>query len=226
MRSFIAESGVEEVCLDYFADLGWSVIYGPEIAPGEVLAERSSYRETLLSERLRSAVTLLNPSLDMASIAEVVATIRRAESADVLAENWRIYKLLITGVPFQNRLSDGESRHDLAQIVDFEHPERNEFLAINQYTVEGDHTVRRPDVVLFVNGLPLGLLELKVPGEERATLRGAYDQLRTYAAEIPALLAYNAVCVISTGTQARMGPLAGRFEHYAPWKTIDGKRLV
>ena len=144
----------------------------------------------------------------------------------MLAENWRIYKLLTTGVPVERRDDGGESRHDIAWLVDFEHPESNEFLAVNQYTVEGDQSTRRPDIVLFVNGLPLGVLELKVPGEERATLRGAYDQLRTYAAEIPALLAYNAVCVISTGTQARMGPLAGRFEHYAPWKTIDGKRLA
>jgi len=144
----------------------------------------------------------------------------------LLAENWRIYRLLTAGVPVERRTADGESRHDLAWIVDFEHPERNEFLAVNQYTVEGDQSTRRPDIVVFVNGLPLGVVELKVPGEEGATLRGAYDQLRTYAAQIPALLAYNAVLVISTGTQARMGPLLGRFEHYAPWKTVDGKRLA
>ena len=95
-------------------------------------------------------------------------------------------------------------------------PRRNEFLAVNQYTVEGDQSTRRPDIVLFVNGLPLGVLELKVPGEERATLRGGFDQLRTYAAEIPALLAYNAVCVISTGTQARMGPLSGQVRALRP----------
>jgi type I restriction enzyme R subunit len=226
VRSFIAESGVEEVCLDYFADLRWDVLYGPDIAPGEAHAERSSYRDVLLEDRLQTAITRLNPSLSSSDIDEVVATVRRPESADVLAENWRIYKLLTTGVPVERRDESGESHHDIAWLVDFEHPDRNEFLAVNQYTVEGDQSTRRPDIVLFVNGLPLGVLELKVPGEERATLRGAYDQLRTYAAEIPALLAYNAVCVISTGTQARMGPLSGRFEHYAPWKTIDGKRLA
>ena len=156
----------------------------------------------------------------------MVATVRRPESADVLAENWRIYKLLTTGVPVERRDERGEIRHDLAWLVDFEQPDRNEFLAVNQYSVQGDQSTRRPDIVLFVNGLPLGVVELKVPGDEKATLRGAYDQLRTYAAEIPALLAYNAVCVLSTGTQARMGPLLGAFEHYAPWKTIDGKRLA
>jgi len=226
MRSFIAESGVEEVCLDYFADLHWDVLYGPDVAPDEARAERASYREILLEDRLRNAIGTLNPSLSLSVIDEVIATVRRPESADVLAENWRIYKLLTTGVPVERRDDSGESRHDIAWLVDFEHPDLNEFLAVNQYTVEGDQSTRRPDIVLFVNGLPLGVLELKVPGEERATLRGAFDQLRTYAAEIPALLAYNAVCVISTGTQARMGPLSGSFEHYAPWKTINGKTLA
>jgi type I restriction enzyme R subunit len=226
MRSFIAESGVEEVCLDYFADLGWEVLYGPTIAPDEPGAERSTYRDVLLEDRLRAAVTKLNSTLSAFAVDEVIVTVRRPESADVLAENWRIYKLLTTGVPVERRAANGETRHELASLVDFDHPERNEFLAVNQFRVEGDQTPRRPDMVLFVNGLPLGVVELKVPGEDRATLRGAYDQLRTYAAEIPALLAYNAVCVISTGTQARMGPLSGRFEHYAPWKTIDGRKLA
>jgi type I restriction enzyme R subunit len=226
VKSFIPEAGVEEVCLDYFADLGWEILRGPDIAPGEAQAERSSYREALLEERLSAAIACLNPRLTSAAIEDVIATLRRPESADVLAENWRIYKLLTTGVPVERRDDGGEIRHDLAWLVDFDQPDRNEFVAVNQYSVQGDQSTRRPDIVLFVNGLPLGVIELKVPTDERATLRGAYDQLRTYAAEIPALLAYNAVCVLSTGTQARMGPLLGPYEHYAPWKTIDGKRLA
>jgi type I restriction enzyme R subunit len=226
VKSFLPESGVEEVCLDYFADLGWQVLHGPDIAPGEARAERSSYREVLLEHRLRDAIGRINPRLTSAAIEDVIATVRRPESADVLGENWRIYKLLTTGVPVERRDDSGEIRHDLAWLVDFDQPVRNEFVVVNQYSVEGDQSTRRPDVVLFVNGIPLGVVELKVPTDDRATLRGAYDQLRTYAAEIPALFAYNAVCVLSTGTQARMGPLLGPFEHYAPWKTIDGKRLA
>jgi type I restriction enzyme R subunit len=226
MKSFIAESEVEEVCLDYLADLGWNVLYGPEIAPGEAGAERSSYREVTLEAPLRTAIARLNPALTSTDIDEVIATVRRPESADVLAENWRIYRLLTAGVPIERRTQDEESRHDVVRLVNFEHPDRNEFLAVNQYTVEGDQSTRRADIVLFVNGLPLGVIELKIPGKERATLRDAYNQLRTYATEIPALLAYNAVLVISTGTQARMGPLSGSFEHFAPWKTIDGRRLA
>ena len=141
----------------------------------------------------------------------------------MLAENWRIYNLLTTASPSSAGLSGGEVRDDLAWLVDFEHPRITNFSLSTSSRSKATRPRAVPTSSLFVNGLPLGLIELKVPGEERATLRGAFDQLRTYAAEIPALLAYNAVCVISTGTQARMGPLAGQFEHYAPWKTIDGE---
>jgi type I restriction enzyme R subunit len=223
---FLAESGVEETCLDYFAELGWQVEYGPDIAPGEERAERASFRDVLLESRLRSAVGLFNPELSGPAVEEVVATFRRPESADVLAENWRTYSLLTGGVPVEQRDERAETRHLRARLVDFERPEHNDFLVVNQFRVEGDRTPRRADVVAFVNGIPLGLIELKVPGEPRATLRGAYDQLRTYAVDVPVLLAYNAVSVISTGTQARVGPLGGAIEHYAAWKTIDGRSLA
>jgi type I restriction enzyme, R subunit len=130
------------------------------------------------------------------------------------------------GVPFEQRLVDGSVRSDRARLVDFDDPRRNDFIAVNQLSVQGDDHTRRPDVVAFVNGIPLGLIELKVPGQERATIRGAFDQLRTYAAQIPALLTFNACCVVSTGVQARIGPLPERFEHFAPWKTIDGNSLA
>jgi type I restriction enzyme R subunit len=223
---FIAESGVEQVCLDYFADLGWQVLYGPDIAPGEPKSERSSYRDVLLEGRLRAAISWLNPELSAEVIDQVVATVRRSESADVMAENWRVHRLLTRGVPVERRGERGELRHDLAWLIDFEHPERNDFVVVNQMSVEEDGKTRRPDVLALVNGLPLGLIELKVPGQEGATLRGAWNQLRTYAKQIPTLVAFNAVSVISTGTQARLGALDGRFEHYAPWKTTDGKTLA
>lgn len=226
MTSFIAESGVEEVCLEYFAGLGWQVLYGPGIAPDEPGEERSSYRDVLLDGRLRMAVARLNPHLSPAEVSDVLATLRRPESVDLRAENWRTYAMVVRGVPVQRRLGDGSVRSDLARLVDFDNPAGNDFVVVNQFSVQGDAHTRRPDVVAFVNGIPLGLIELKVPGQERASLRGAFDQLRTYAAQIPALLAFNACCVISTGTQARIGPLPERFEHFAPWKTIDGTRLA
>jgi type I restriction enzyme R subunit len=172
VKSFIPEAGVEEVCLDYFADLGWEILRGPDIAPGEARAERSSYREALLEDRLSAAIACLNPRLTSAAIEDVIATVRRPESADVLAENWRIYKLLTTGVPVERRDDSGEIRHDLAWLVDFDQPVRNEFVAVNQYSVEGDQSTRRPDIVLFVNGLPLGVVELKVPRQGEGDASG------------------------------------------------------
>jgi len=179
VTAFIAESAVEEVCLDLFADLGWTVLYGPEIAPGEPRAERVSYREVLLEGRLREAVERLNPGISSAEVLDVVATFRRPESVDLKAENWRAYAMLTRGVPFERRLPDGSIRSALTRLVDFDDPARNDFAVVNQFSVEGDNHTRRPDVVVFVNGIPLGLIELKVPGQERATLRGAFDQLRT-----------------------------------------------
>jgi type I restriction enzyme R subunit len=226
VSGFVAESGVEQVCLDYFADLGWKVLYGPAIAPGEAAAERTSYDQVILEGRLRSALNRLNPDLAPHEVDEIVATVRRPESADLMSENWRIYRLLTQGVPIQRRSPDGELRDDRVWLINFDDPDSNEFVVVNQMTVVEDKRNRRPDLLCFVNGLPLGLIELKVPGEEGATLRGAWNQIRTYAQQIPSLLAYNAVAMISTGTQARMGALGGPFEHYAPWKTIAGQKLA
>ncbi len=180
----------------------------------------------LLEGRLRAAISWLNPKLSPEVVDQAVATVRRAESADALSENWRVHHLLTHGVPLERRNERGELRHDLVRLVDFEYPERNDFVVVNQVSIEQERKTRRPDVLAFVNGLPLALIELKVPGQERATLRGAWNQLRTYASEIPNLLACNAISVISTGTQARLGALGGGFEHYAPWKTIDGRNLA
>jgi type I restriction enzyme R subunit len=226
MKAFVAESGVEEVCLEYFADLGWQVLYGPDIAPGEAAAERSSYRDMLLEGRLREAIHRLNPRLSPEDASQVVATVRRPESADLMSENWRVHRLVTEGVLVERRAAGGQTRHDVARLIEFDRPGLNDFMVVNQFTVEQDNKTRRPDVLAFVNGLPLGLIELKVPGQQGATLRGAWNQLRTYANQIPSLLAFPAVHVISTGTQARMGALGGRFEHFAPWKTIDGRRLA
>jgi type I restriction enzyme R subunit len=226
VKAFVAESGVEEVCLEYFDDLGWRVLHGPTIGPGESTAERVSYRDVLLEGRLRTAIERLNPQLTPDEVSAVVATVRRPESVDVLAENWRVHRLLTQGVPVERRGSDGQTRHDVTWLVDFDEPDRNDFVVVNQVTVEEQGRTRRPDVLAYVNGLPLGLIELKVPGQPGATLKSAWNQLRTYADQIPALLAFPAVNVISTHTQARLGALGGRFEHYAPWKTIDGRDLA
>jgi type I restriction enzyme R subunit len=226
VSAFVAESGVEEMCLDLFAGVGWQVLYGPDIAPDMPAAERESYQEVLFRGRLERAIAQLNPTMSATEVAGVVDTFRRPTSVDLLSENWRAYNLLVHGVPFERRDKNGELRHDLARLVDFDEPENNEFLVVNQFTVVGDKAKRRPDVVVFVNGIPVGIIELKVPGKPSATLRGAFDQLRTYADQIPALLTFCAVCVVSTGTHAKIGPFPKHYEHFAPWKTLDGKGLA
>jgi type I restriction enzyme R subunit len=171
VRSFIAESGVEEVCLEYFADLGWLVLHGPDIAPNEPAAERSSYRDVLLEGRLRSAISWLNPELPSEAVDQVVATVRRPESADVLAENWRVHRLLTQGVPVEIRDEGGELRHELAWLVDFDQPERNDFVVVNQMSVEQDDKTRRPRAPAFSRFVPL-VQSPHMTHEREATLVG------------------------------------------------------
>ncbi|MCB9379716.1 MAG: type I restriction endonuclease subunit R [Acidimicrobiaceae bacterium] len=224
--SGIAEGVVEDACLDYFRALGFHTLYGPEIGPGGSAAERTAWDEVLLVGRLREAVARINPSLSAEAVGSVVATVLRAESQNSMAENFRLHRLATSGVPVEYRASDGSVRHTLAWLVDFEQPEANDWLVVNQFTVQQAGKTRRPDVVVFVNGLPVGLIELKNPGDENATLKGAWNQLQTYRSDIGAIFTPNAVCVASDGLGAVMGSFSAGFEHYAPWKTIDGRTVV
>ncbi|PZS03118.1 MAG: hypothetical protein DLM56_10140 [Pseudonocardiales bacterium] len=216
------ESGLELAVLDLLSRLGWSVEHGPDIAPGELRAQRPDYREVVLAGRLREAVVRLNPDLPLDAVDDVVKTALRPESQVAESENWRAYRLLVEGVPVDYRAADGSVRSARAKLIDFDRPDRNDFLAVNQFTVLGRRE-RRPDVVLFVNGLPLVLMELKRPGDENATMRGAFNQIQTYRADIADLFTWNQVAVISDGTQARAGSFTAGWEHYAPWKTIYGR---
>jgi type I restriction enzyme R subunit len=203
----------------------WSTRHGAEIAPGEPAAERADYREVVLAGRLRDAVIRLNTGLPLDVVDDVMTTALRPESQVVESENWRAYRLLVEGVPVDYRTADGSVRSARARLIDFDRPENNDFLAVNQFTVLGSRE-RRPDVVLFVNGLPLVLMELKRPGDENATLRGAFNQIQTYRAQIPDVFTWNQITVISDGTQARAGSFTAGWEHYAPWKTIHGQDLA
>ena len=225
MSPAIDEAGLEDVVLDLLGDLGWSTVHGPEIAPGEPRSERSDYQEVVLTDRLRSAVARLNPGLPSDAVDQVVKTALRPESQVLASENWRTYRLLVEGVPVEYRAADGSVRYARARLVDFDDPSSNDLAAVNQFTVEGK-SKRRPDVLLFVNGLPLALMELKRPGEPNATLRGAFNQIVTYRSQIPDVFTWNQVTVISDGVQARAGTFASGWEHYAPWKTIDGRDLA
>jgi type I restriction enzyme R subunit len=225
MSMIPTESDLEFLVLEYLRDTGWSLVYGPDIAPGEPGAERVDYRDVVIAGRLHAAVVRLNPDLPADAIDEVINTVLRAESQSLMLENWRAYQLLTQGVPVRYRAGDGSVRDARARLVDWGDPSANDLVAINQFTVVGK-SERRPDVMLFVNGLPLVLIELKRAGKANATLRGAFNQVGTYVKQIPDAFTWNQVTVISDGVQARAGTFTAGWEHYAPWKTIDGMNLA
>jgi type I restriction enzyme, R subunit len=216
------EDALEEWVLEILGDLDWRHVYGPTIAPGEPMAERSDYHEVVLVGRLTKAVQKLNPALPPQVIADVIATVRRAESAVVESENWRAYRLLTQGVPVDYHDATGQLRSDRVRLVDWENPRNNDLAAINQFTIIGAKRTRRPDVLLFVNGLPLAIMELKKPGDEYATLQGAFRQLQTYRSQIPDVFTWNQIAVISDGLQAKAGSFSAPWDHWAAWKTING----
>jgi type I restriction enzyme R subunit len=216
---------LELIVLEFLADEGWSLVYGPDIGPGEPGCERSDCRDVVLDGRLRQAVERLNPGLPADAVDEVVRVVQRPESQSLVSENWRAYQLLTQGVPVQFRHKDGSIRDVRAKIVDWLDLEANDLAAINQFTVMGK-SKRRPDVLLFVNGLPLVLIELKRAGTESASLRDAFNQVGTYVQQIPEVFTWNQISVISDGVNARAGTFTASWEHYAPWKTVDGTNVA
>jgi len=222
----INEAIVEDAALDIFRSLGYQTLQGPDIGPGADAEERTEWNEVILTQRLNDAVSRINPDLPQDAVNIVVTMVLRAESQNSLSENLRVHQLITRGVPVEYRHADGAIRHGLAWLLDFDNPYNNEWLAVNQFTIIEEGRTRRPDIVIFVNGLPLGLFELKNPGDENATLRGAFNQIQTYRHDVPSLFTANEVCVVSDGLGALMSSFSLGFEHYAPWKTIEGRTVV
>jgi type I restriction enzyme, R subunit len=219
------ESTVEDAALDYLRDLGYATEWGPNIAPDGIRPERVSFQDVYLHTRLRQAALKLNPAADAGLVDEAIKRLGRAESQSELSENARVHRLLTQGVPVEHRASDGSVRTRLVRLIDFDDPTNNDWLAVNQVTIVGVKN-RRPDILVYVNGIPLALMELKNLADEHATLKGAWNQVQTYRRDIPAVFVPNAVTVISDGLVAAMSSFSGGFEHYAPWKTIDGRDVV
>jgi type I restriction enzyme R subunit len=220
-----AESIVEEAALAWLEALGYAVRHGPEIAAGEPGAERSdpSYRDVVLERRLRQALARLNPELPRDAQDDAYHKLTRSEGPSLVERNRALHRMLVDGVTVEYRRKDGSIGGAQVRLIDFGAPDNNDWLAVNQFIVsEGQHA-RRPDVVLFVNGLPLGVVELKNAADENATVWSAFQQLQTYQAQIPALFATNAALVISDGVQARIGPLGAGKEWFKPWRTISGR---
>ncbi len=220
-----AESVVEDAALAWLEALGYSVLHGPDIAVRMPDAERSdpSYRDVVLDGRLRQALFLLNPDLPQEALDDAYRKLIRTDAPSLVERNRAMHRMLVDGVTVEFRRKDGSIAGAQAKIVDFDKPDNNDWLAVNQFTVsEGQHT-RRPDVVMFINGLPLAVIELKNPADEKATVWSAYQQLQTYQSQIPALFATNAVLIASDGMQARIGSLGAGKEWFKPWRTITGR---
>ncbi len=226
MRSEVNESVVEEATLGWFEDLGYETLHGPAISPEERGAERSSYADIVLMDRLSSALKRLSPSVSDDILEEALLEVIGTKSPSLIENNRTFHRMLTEGVDVEYRDENGRIVYDKVRLLDFDHPDNNDWLALNQFTViEGDHN-RRPDVMVFVNGLPLGLMELKNPTDKNATLHGAYNQIQTYKNEIPSLFPFNEVLVISDGVEARVGTLTANPEWFLPWKTIEGTDLA
>jgi type I restriction enzyme R subunit len=217
------ESIVEGAALEWFSELDYALGHGPYLAPGEPAAERDSFGDVVLAGRLREAVRRLNASIPEEAREEALRKVLRVGTPSLPQTNRAFHRMLRDGVPVEYPRPDGSIAGDHVRLVDFAEVKANDWLAVNQFTVIEEQHNRRADIVVFLNGLPLGLIELKNAADEDATIWSAYAQLQTYKAEIPSLLHYNAVLVVSDGLQARIGSVTANQEWFKVWRTIDGE---
>ena len=218
----ITESAVEKFAIELLEQSGYQYVHGPAIAPDGETPERASFEEVLLIDRLREAVGRLNPNVPLDCREDAVKQILRIVSPEFIAHNEAFHRLLTEGIKVAFR-KGGHERGDYVWLVDFTQPENNDFWVVNQFTVIENNVNKRPDVILFVNGLPLAVIELKNPVDENATIKSAFKQLQTYKQAIPGLFTYNAVMVASDGLEARAGSISAGFSRFMAWKTADGK---
>lgn len=226
MAAMLNEDAVEQLALEWFADLGFQVEYGPDIAPEGQKQERKSYGDVLLLGRLKAALSKINPQLDADVLDDVLRKLQQVETPSLAEENRRLHQMIVDGVDVEVTRPDGTIGGDKVWLVDFENPDNNDWLAVNQFTVIENNHDRRPDIVVFLNGLPVALLELKNPGSENATLQGAFNQLQTYKDEILSIFRSNVALVTSDGIKARIGSLTAGEERFMPWRTVDGQEIL
>ncbi|MGP6294323.1 type I restriction endonuclease subunit R [Caldiplasma sukawensis] len=223
MSNWITESDVEKLFLDILSRIGYSVKYGPDISPGGNEQERE-YSDPILTNRMKESLQSINPDIPNEAIEEAIRKIKKNDSQDIVSNNHDFHNLLVNGVDIQYRRKDGSIKHDKVFIFDFNHIENNEFLAVNQFTIVEDKHERRPDIVLFVNGIPIVLMELKNPEDENATIWSAFKQIGTYLSEIPSIFRFNEICIISDGIDTRYGTITSPRERYSQWKTVNYER--
>ena len=221
----LLESDIEQLAIERLQAKRWNYLYGPDIAPDGETPMRTSLEEVVLKEVLAKAVKRLNPTLTDDVRDEAIKTVLRIASPDTLANNEAFHRLLTEGVPVST-YQDGIERGERVWLVDFEDPWNNEFTVVNQFTIIENGHNRRPDVLLFVNGLPLVIIELKNAADENATIESAYRQIETYKQQIPSLFTYNELIIISDGLEARAGSLSAGFSRFTAWKSEDGEHIA
>lgn len=219
----INEDIVEQAALDTLQELGWAYLHGPVLAPDGITPERRSNGDVILVARLEAAIAKLNPDAPEQARSEALRKLISGELSELIEENRRVHRMLTEGVDVEFRDDRGQPASTKIWLLDLDRPEANDWLAVNQFTVVENRANRRPDIVLFVNGLPLAVLELKNAAAENATLEDAFNQLQTYKHQIPSLFRTNAVLVISDGMEARIGSVTADAERFMPWRTVDGK---
>lgn len=224
--TYINENELEKLTISFLNNLGYDYKNGLEIAPDGENPERESYSDVVLNQRLKDALYKINRSMPDDAIEEAFKKITVPQSANLLVNNKTFHKYITEGIDVEYRDKENNNRYGKVWIIDFENPDNNEFLAVNQFTVIEDKNNRRPDIVIFINGLPIAVLELKNPADQDADIKKAYNQIQTYKAQIPSIFNYNELLIVSDGLFGRVGSLTANYERYMPWRTINGDDLV
>ena len=224
--SAFTESVVEQATLAWLESLEYRILFGPDIAPGEPAAERETFEQAFLETRLRQALARLNPDVPSDALDEAFRKLTRPDFATLITNNRAFHNWLVNGVSVEFQRTDGSIAGIPVQVIDFDNPDNNDWLAVNQLTVTENRHNRRPDIVIFINGLPLVVIELKNPADENATIWAAFNQLQTYKNDIPSLFAFNEALIVSDGVEARIGSLTANREWFMPWRTIEGEELA
>jgi len=218
----IMASSIENLTIELLENYGYQYIYGPNIAPGSETPERSSFEDIILQGKLKIAVARINPTIPASAQEDAIRQAQRLNSPDLTTNNEAFHRMLTEGINVTYQKGEN-SRGDLVWLIDFDNPENNDYVVVNQYTIIENHSNKRPDVILFINGIPLVLMELKNPTSENTTVHSAFNQLQTYKQTIPSLFAYNGFLIVADGLEARAGTISAGFNRFMTWKTADGK---
>jgi type I restriction enzyme R subunit len=213
----MTENDIEQLTIELLENAGYQYLHGTSIAPDSDKPERQSFEDVLLIDRLRNAVSKINPSIPENVREDAIKKIQRLNSPELIANNESFHRMLTEGINVSLQ-KDGNERGDLVWLIDFKNPENNDYLVVNQFTIVEKNNNKRPDLIIFVNGLPLVVFELKNAEKEQATVESAYQQIQTYKAIIPSLFNYNSFCVISDGLDVRAGSISAEFTRFMTWK--------